>query len=151
MTKNIYCNIKDVYNRALTHTECSFICDFYMKKVLLFALAFPIETLANNLPSLDCYQKEVLISYLDSSKTRLIDSSIFTGSDVYKIRGNELYINPSDRSEYFYNSIKGSGTRYYSGNMMLNFNEYSGYSTATAVITDGIHIKSMTLRCVNKS
>ncbi|EPR7137246.1 hypothetical protein ACU795_004227 [Vibrio vulnificus] len=119
-----------------------------MKKLLFIPVLFAANASAANIPDLTCFQNEVLVSYFDSSKLKFRDSSIYQGSDVYRIRKGELYIDPSDRTEYLYGSIKGSGQRFYSNYMMLNFNSYGSYETATAVITDNISIKSMTLRCM---
>ncbi|EGR1579740.1 hypothetical protein D0D70_25415 [Vibrio parahaemolyticus] len=119
-----------------------------MNKISLLALILSSNVSAAGIPDLTCFQNDVLVSFLDSSKINFRDSHTYKGSDIYKIRSGKLYIDPSDRSEYLYGSIKGDGQRFYSGYMMLNFNSYGNYETATAVVTDNVAIKSMTLRCV---
>ncbi|MCE5163767.1 hypothetical protein [Plesiomonas sp. PI-19] len=119
-----------------------------MKRVLLITLILSSNVSASEVPDLTCFQNDVFVSFLDSSKLNFQDSHTYKGSDVYKIRDGKLYIDSSDRDEYLYGSIKGDGQRFYSGYMMLNFNSYNNYETATAVISDNVAIKSMTLRCV---
>jgi hypothetical protein len=75
----------------------------------------------------------------------------YRSTDLYRFVGGKLYISAEGREEYFYNDVRQvEPGRYASSHKTIIF-DGPGFKNATAVHTDEVETRVLTLRCTATS